>query len=362
MLSVLAIIALVIFAVRLFMQGAAFGGIATDERKERMLLSPNYRNAAFRNQHLTPSLAKGVGFFRILYTFFFRKDRNNRPSQPLPSIRTDLVHANAGKDILVWFGHSSYFIRANGKTILVDPVFSGHASPLPFTTRSYAGSDVYTADDMPPIDYLLITHDHWDHLDYDTITALQPKVRQVITGLGTGAHLERWGYAADMIRELDWFEEYMPDTGFVFTALPARHFSGRGFIRNGFLWVSFALTTPSHRIYLGGDSGYDTHFAETGKQYGPFDLAILECGQYNTFWPYIHMQPEETVQAAKDLRAKQLLPVHWAKFSLGLHAWDEPIKRVYTEAQRLQQPLLHPMIGEVVPLDKEEKTFSRWWE
>jgi len=245
--------------------------------------------------------------------------------------------------------------------MLIDPVFSGAASPFSFTAKSFPGSDVYTVDDFPELDYLFITHDHWDHLDYKTVTSLKSKVKRVITGLGTAAHLELWGYNKNIITEIDWNEKIILDDGFIAYSTSARHFSGRTFKRNKAIWMSVVLQTPSMKIFLGGDSGYDTHFKNIGEQYGPFDLAILECGQYNVYWRYIHMMPEETVQAGIDLKAKKIMPVHWAKFSLSLHDWDEPIKRVTAEALKKNVSLIHPMIGEEVDLDNPAQT-SAWWQ
>ena len=262
---------------------------------------------------------------------------------------------------MVWFGHSSYFLQIDGKKILVDPVFSGNASPVKFTTKSFEGSDVYAAADIPVIDYLFITHDHYDHLDYETIIQLKPKIKKVITGLGTGAHLEHWGIDKNSIIEKDWNEKVVLDPGFIVNTTAGRHFSGRGFKRNGALWMSFMLTTPGMKIFLGGDSGYDTHFKDIGNKFGPFDLAILECGQYNEYWKYIHMMPEEVVQAALDLQAQVLMPVHWSKFSLALHAWDDPIMRVTKESKKKNVPIINPMIGEEVDL-KKTGIYATWWK
>jgi L-ascorbate metabolism protein UlaG (beta-lactamase superfamily) len=258
-------------------------------------------------------------------------------------------------------GHSSYFIQLDGVKILVDPVFSGNASPVSFTTKAYAGSDVYTPEDMPAIDYLFITHDHWDHLDYPTMRRLRNKVKKVICGLGVGAHLERWGYASESIIEQDWYESFKPKAGWEIHALPARHFSGRVIKRNQTLWVSFALISPVARIYMGGDSGYGKHFLDIGERYGPFDLAILENGQYDVRWKYIHMLPGEQLQAAKALRAYTLLPVHSSKFTLATHDWDEPLKKI-VENQEKSVRVITPMIGEKVNLDDRQQTFKRWWE
>jgi len=350
-----------IVAVYLFMHGAPFGALPSGDRLKKISQSPNYRDGQFQNLNPTPALTEGASFFGIFREFFFDRNKQKQPPGPLPSMKTDLLHLDPAHNILVWFGHSSYFMQVDQKTILVDPVFSGNASPLSGTTKSFKGSDIYTVPDLPVIDYLFITHDHWDHLDYKTLLQLKPKVNKIITGLGTAAHLASWGYDENMIIEMDWNESVKPDPGFIVTAMPARHFSGRGFSRNKTLWMSFIFAGPGKKIYIGGDSGYDSHFKEIGKQFGPFDLAILEDGQYDKNWKYIHMMPEETVQAAMDLGAQKLLPVHWAKFSLSVHAWNDPIIRVQNEAALKKQKLIHPMIGESVNLDQDQ-VFRNWWE
>lgn len=364
MILVYLLVVLIVFviAVYIFMRQSPFGQIATGERLQHIKRSPNYRDGSFQNQHFTPTMTEGVSYSKVMKEFFFHKNPRNRPAKELPSQKTNLHTLAADKNVLVWFGHSSYFIQVDGKKILVDPVFSGNASPVTFTTKNYPGSDVYSTADIPEIDYLFISHDHWDHLDYPTVIALQLKIKKIITGLGTAAHFERWGFDMNQVIEKDWNEEFELDKGFIVNTLPARHFSGRGFTRNQSLWMSFAFTTPTLKLYLGGDSGYDTHFAEIGKKLGPFDLAILECGQYNQNWKYIHMMPEELIQAGIDLQAKKILPVHWAKFTLGQHAWDEPIIRVTTEGKKKNFPVWHPMIGQLVDLSSDTNNFTNWWE
>ena len=358
---IIALLVLPVLVVIVFLRQPQFGKYASGERLQRIERSAHYKNGQFQNLSHTPALTEGVSYFAVLTEFFFRKSKRGKPAMTLPSKAIDLSTLNQHKDVLVWFGHSSYFMQIDGKRFLVDPVLSGSASPVKFTTRSFTGSDVYTTDALPEIDYLFITHDHWDHLDYDTITQLKPKIGKIITGLGVGEHLERWGFRKEDIIEKDWNEKILLPDGFVVHTAPARHFSGRGFKRNRSLWMSFILETPTMKLYLGGDSGYDTHFNEIGEKFGPFDLAILENGQYGKNWKYIHMTPEEVIQAAKDLKATVLLPVHWSKFSLSVHAWDEPIIRVMSEARRQNQPLLHPMIGELVDL-KQIAPSTRWWE
>jgi L-ascorbate metabolism protein UlaG (beta-lactamase superfamily) len=350
-----------ILTVVLYFREPKFGKLPSGKVLERIKLSPNFTIGQFQNLEFTPNLTEGASLIRVMQKFFFEKSKFNKPPSPLPSKKTDLLNLDPTKNMLVWFGHSSYFMQIDGKKILVDPVFSGAASPFSFTTKSFAGSDVYTAADFPEIDYLFITHDHWDHLDFKTIVKLRSKVNQIITGLGVAPHLRFWGYDAGKIIELDWNDEISLQNGFHVWAVASRHFSGRLFKRNRSLWNAYVLQTPTLKILIGGDSGYGAHFEVIGKRFGPFDLAILECGQYNLYWKHIHAMPEEVVQAAIDLKAKHILPVHWAKFSLSLHDWDEPIKRVMAEAERRNVSVIHPMIGEEVDF-RNLKTYSRWWE
>lgn len=358
-------IGIVLFAMSLsvwgFMQQGSFGKAPSGERLSRIQQSSNYRDGSFQNQSFTPVMPENVSMFTVLKDGMFNRSKRNVPKDPMPSQKTDLKNLNPEKNILVWFGHSSYFMQIDGKKILVDPVFSGHASPVSFMVSSFKGSDVYTPEDFPEIDYLFITHDHWDHLDYKTVLKLKTKVDKVITGLGVGSHFDHWGFDPKKIIELDWNGQVFPDSGFVVTATPGRHFTGRGFKRNQSIWNSFVFQTPTKKIFIGGDSGYDTHFAKIGVEHGPFDLALLECGQYNEYWKYIHLMPEQTVQAAIELKAKTLMPVHWAKFALAYHAWDESIQRVTKEAGRLNVPILHPMIGEEVDLD-DFGVQPEWWK
>lgn len=357
-ICLLLLLALAVYA---FVQRPEFGKTATGAQLDAYRRSPHFFAGSFRNASPTPNLAEDANIWQVMYDFFFRKDPKSKPKTALPSEKTELKALRPDENVLVWFGHSSYFIRIDGKNILVDPVFSGAASPIAATTRSFLGSDVYAADDFPEIDLLLITHDHWDHLDHKTIVQLRPKVKQVVTSLATGLHLQSWGYEPSAISELDWWKHLYLANGFKIYATPARHFAGRGLKRNQAFWNSFVLETPSRRLFLGGDSGYDTHFKEIGDKFGPFDLAVMECGQYNTAWKYIHMLPGQWLKAAQDLRTKAVLPVHWGKFSLALHAWDEPIEKISQEFASSDIALWTPIIGEKVDFDNL-LPFAKWWK
>lgn len=362
MILFLIIMTVLAVSVFLFLQLPIFGKAPSGQRLEKIEKSPNYKDGAFVNELPTPMFTEGHSFFGTFYNFFFGKSPDVKPKQKIPSVYTDLKNRPENSDELIWFGHSSYLIRIQGTTFLTDPVFSGNASPISGTTKAFEGADRYTTDDMPPIDYLIITHDHYDHLDYKTIKAIKNKVAHVICGLGVGAHLEYWGFSADKIIEKDWNETITLKEGFVIHTLPARHFSGRTFKRNNTLWLSLLLEANGKKIYLGGDSGYDPHFAKIGQQFGPIDLAILENGQYNEAWHAIHCMPEETMMAARDLRAKRLMPVHNSKFALGLHAWYEPMREVSRLNEKYHLSLVSPLIGEPVDLNDSTRVFKEWWK
>lgn len=353
---------LLVIATSVYMKQAKFGQGPSAQHKASISQSPNYSDGAFKNLNFTPDLTEGHSMMGIIYEQFFKTHPRTEPIQPIPSQKTDLQNLAEDENVLIWFGHSSYFIQLDGKTILVDPVFSGNASPLPGTVKAFEGTDIYSVDDMPEIDYLFISHDHYDHLDYTTMRDLKDKVNMVICGLGVGSHIKKWGYSDNQISEQDWYDELNPDSGFTIRTLPARHFSGRGFTRKNTLWTSYLFESPSHKIYFGGDSGYDPLFAEIGEKFGPIDLAILDNGQYNVAWREVHMFPEEVIQAAKDLKANRLFPVHSSKFVLAMHPWDEPLREVDRLIQDNSTLLVTPIIGEKVNLKDSTQSFSKWWE
>jgi L-ascorbate metabolism protein UlaG (beta-lactamase superfamily) len=346
-----------------YKQAPQLGKAPKEKRLKWLRQSPNYKKGKFQNIHFTPTISEGYTMSGVLYDFIFKKFPRTKPIDAIPSIKTDLKSLPITQNVLIWFGHSSYFIQLDGKRFLIDPVFSGNASPIPNSNKSFRGTDVYSADDMPEIDFLLITHDHYDHLDYPTIMALKSKIKQVICGLGVGEHFEYWKFDSTIIIEKDWNESItITDTMMLHTA-PARHFSGRGLSRNNTLWLSFILQAKDLKLYLGGDSGYDTHFAEIGEKFGGFDLALLDNGQYNLAWQAIHMLPHEGLKAAKDLNTKRLLPIHSSKFKLANHPWDEPLDTIMTlNENEFHCPVITPRIGEVVYLSNINQVFSKWWK
>ncbi|WP_233164795.1 MBL fold metallo-hydrolase [Pedobacter sp. ASV28] len=361
MIVLLSLVLLFTLATFLYMRHPKFGKAPSGKRLTLLQQSPNYKDGKFQNIEYTPDLTKGYSMLGIMYDMFFKKHPRRKPIDSLPSVKTDLLNLPIDSNVLVWFGHSSYYLQVEGKRFLIDPVLSGNASPLPGTNKSFKGSDIYSVADLPPIDYLVISHDHYDHLDYETIVALKAKVGKVICGLGVGEHFEHWGFAPEQLIEKDWNEAITLDAGMTLNTVPGRHFSGRGFTRNNTLWLAYVLKTPTLNIFIGGDSGYGTHFEKIGEKFGPFDLAILENGQYNVAWQAIHTLPVEVIKAAKDLKAKRIFPVHSSKFMLAMHQWDEPLN----EVSRLNDgeiPLVTPMIGEVVRLDDEKQTFTQWWK
>ena len=362
MYIVLIIVLLIVATVIAFLQLPKFGKMPTGKRLETIKESPQYKNGSFQNESFTPDLTEGASFFSVGKEFFFGEKKRRKPADEIPSVKTNLLTLDIHKDVLVWFGHSSYFMQIDGKRILVDPVLSGFASPISFTTKAYKGTDIYSTDEIPEIDYLFISHDHWDHLDYRTLKKLQPKIKNIICSLGTGQHLEHWGFNSNIIFEKDWHQQIILADDFVVNTVPARHFSGRGLKRNQALWTSYVLQTPSMKIFIGGDSGYDKHFVAIGEKFGPFDLAILENGQYNKSWKYIHMMPQEVLQAAKELGALRLFPVHSSKFSLAIHDWDEPLSTITSLNKNETISLITPMIGEQVNLKDNDQQFSEWWK
>ncbi len=361
-ISVVAIMLIASAASLPFVLNAGFGQAPQGAEKSLIERSPNYRDGEFQNTLPTPGFSSDKNMVVALWEFLTVKRENARPQQPLPLVPTDLASLPLATDTMIWLGHSSWYLQLSGKRILIDPVFSSYAAPFAFLNKAFDGNYPWQAANMPDIDLLIISHDHYDHLDYATIKGLMPKIKRAVVPLGVGSHLRYWGMKDELITEADWQQSVTISDALSVHVLPARHFSGRGLKRNQTLWASFMFVTPTQKIYYSGDSGYGPHFKAIGEQFGKVDIAILEDGQYDQDWRYIHMMPEQTAQAAVDLNAERVLPGHAGRFVLAKHTWDDPYKRLAQASKDKAYRLLTPMQGEPVWPADATQTFRAWWE
>lgn len=358
------VLLLVVLAVAAFgiLHLPVFGKLPGSAEQTRFAHSQNYRDGVFRNQIETPVLTTRDSEFSLWWKTLSAPKGQARPPVPLPAIRADLRTLPADQDLAVWLGHSSYYIQLAGRRILIDPVFSDHASPVPGVVSAFAGTNLYHAAEMPPIDVLIISHDHYDHLDYSTVKALREQVRNVVVPLGVAEDFMAWGYAPGLVHEADWYEDVRIDERLTIHVTPARHYSGRTLARNRTLWAGFVLEAPQRRLFLSGDSGYGPHFAEIGRRFGPFDWAALDSGQYDPRWANVHMNPEQAAQAAIDLGVKALTPEHVGRFSLAPYDWDDPFRRTVAASRGRPYALWTPMIGQPLYFDQRPQRFEHWWE
>lgn len=339
-----------------------FGGKVTKELKERYRQSPQWDGSKFLNQEETKMDFSIQDLPKMLYEQFFNTG-GREPKQPIPvqPFDWDAFMAPADQAKLIWYGHSVILMSVSGLTILIDPMLGPDASPIaPFRTKRFSENTLEIIEQLPPIDVLLMTHDHYDHLDLASIERLKPKVKQYVTSLGTGRHLAYWGIDAGQITELDWWEQQqVGELQITFT--PTRHFSGRGLTdRAKSLWGGWAIKSPHENLYFSGDGGYGPHFVEVGERLGPFDFGMMECGQYNESWHLIHMYPEESIQAAQDAKVAKIMPVHWAGFALAQHTWTEPVIRFTKEAQKKGVSFMTPPLGQLFGYDAQIQ--GAWWE
>jgi len=365
------LIGLMTFSIIVFIScSPQFGGKLSSTQKANYVSSPNFKEGKFINKdelQVSPKITFS-GFIQGIGTMF-SKDTSAQSTMPNGDILVEELNPadiSKIKDAtrLIWFGHSTFLIQLKNKNILIDPMFGQAPSPV-----SWAGGKRFSSklpieiENLPQIDAVLLSHDHYDHLDYGSILALKDKVKIFYTPLGLSIHLEKWGVEKERIIELDWWEESNQDQ-LIFRCTPAQHASGRKpNAMSNILWSSWIINSEKVNLFFSGDGGYADHFKEIGEKYGPFDFAMMECGQYNKMWPKLHMFPEQTAQASIDIKAKQFMPIHWGAFRLSNHEWDEPIMRVQKAAKKLNIPVIIPKIGEPIMIEPIIKYSNEtWWE
>lgn len=356
----LPVLALVLF----FSFAPQVGAPPTGNHREQISTSAQYSDGEFVNS-LPTGLGNPASIMWKAGRQYFTDMEAREPQQVITTVPFDASGFEAiGEEevAITWFGHSTVLISIAGHTLLADPVFGARASMFSFAgPEHFAYAPRASLDELPPIDAVIISHDHYDHLDHYAISVLKDRVEKFYVPLGVGSHLRSWGVPEQNIIELDWWEEAMFSDKLTLVATPSRHFSGRGLTdRNATLWASWSLIGGSRRVFFSGDSGYFPGFKEIGDRYGPFDFVMMECGAYNELWADIHLMPEQSAQAFRDLRGRVLMPIHWGKFNLALHPWKEPVQRLHAAMKGDQRIIAQPRVGQVFYIDRDIPT-AKWW-
>jgi len=338
-----------------------FGGKLTKERIAQYEKSPNWKKGAFRNLERTAIDIGVKDIPKMIYKQFFQREgREPKESLPILTLNKEAFLAPSDRAKFIWYGHSVVLMRLNGKTILIDPMLGPDASPIaPMSVKRFSKDTLDLIDDFPEIDLMLMTHDHYDHVDLASFERLKPKVKKYFVSLGTGRHYEDWGVPKELITEFDWWDSSdFEDINIHLT--PSRHFAGRGGNnRAKSFWGGWTFKTKNENIWFSGDGGYGPHFKEIGERLGPFDFGFVECGQYNELWHDIHNYPEESVQAGIDTKTKNIMPVHWAGFALAMHHWKEPVNRFVVECNKQNQSFCTPRLGEMFTSNGQGS--HEWW-
>lgn len=332
-------------------------------RRERIEASARFTDGTFRNTTgVGPALKKGTTL--PVMREFLRGGGRRVPIAPLPSVSPLEAWAAPAETGLraTWLGHSTLLLEIDGARVLTDPVWSRRVSPSRLVGPKRFQPVPVPISKLPPLDAVIVSHDHYDHLDYPSIVELIRQDVPFYTSLGVGAHLEAWGVPPERVTELDWWESVeLPNTDLRITAAPSQHFSGRAAAdRNRTLWSSFALRGPQHGVFFSGDTGLTREYEEIARRLGPFDLVMLEVGAFHPAWGHIHLGPDNALEALKLLGGGSFLPVHWGTFDLGIHDWDEPAERLIELAPSLDSPLLMPMLGAPIEPSRVEGV-ETWW-
>ncbi|MEC0230930.1 MBL fold metallo-hydrolase [Paenibacillus alba] len=336
-----------------------FGRKPSKAKAKDLSRSVQYVNGKFENA--VPTMMD-MGFKTTVSILrdFIKSSPNRRPSSPpvmdVPSFSKDK------ETKVTWFGHSASLVTMDGKSLLLDPMFGKAPSPFPwFGKGRYSGGLPFEIAELPEIDAVLLSHDHYDHLDYGTIMKIKDKVGKFIVPLGVSSHLIRWGIQPGKIEEHDWWDEFTFE-GLTLACTPATHFSGRSLTdRGATLWCSWVIAGVNSKIFFSGDSGYAPHFKAIGEKYGPFDLTLMECGQYDDRWSDIHMMPEETVQAHIDVKGKLMIPIHWGAFTLAVHDWNDSVSRAVRAAYANEVAIATPRMGQTIHVHAAEYPQAPWW-
>jgi L-ascorbate metabolism protein UlaG (beta-lactamase superfamily) len=341
--------------------GATLGGKIEGERLARVNASPNF--AGGQAQNTAPTTLESASPWEFLVEYF-RGAKERKPPSPAPMESPDPADLESLRERgirFIWLGHSSVYLELDGTRVLIDPVWSDRASPFSILGPKRSHPVPVALANLPDVDLVVISHDHYDHLDPGVVRELAPKGLRFAVPLGVGAHLEKWGVAAEQIIELDWWE------GSTFASLdlvatPARHFSGWQVTdRDRTLWASWALIGPKSRVFYSGDTGWLDEFERIGDEYGPFDLTIIKCGAYGEGWPDIHIDGTQAVEAHVALNGRRMLPVHWLTFDLALHPWAEPVEHAIERADELGVEVITPKLGQLIDLQGRVET-EHWWE
>jgi L-ascorbate metabolism protein UlaG (beta-lactamase superfamily) len=361
MLTTILILALVLGVAAYFITSLPqFGKAPSGEYLQALTRSPQHNGKVFVNEG-NVQMSFTLSSMPKMIKAYMNKPAGMRPDT-LP------IHHPSSEELtqdtsahLTWFGHSAFLLEIDTLSILLDPMLGPAAAPFEFQVKRFNRDLPISLEDLPEIDAVIYSHDHYDHLDYPTVLALKDKVKHFFVPLGLKGHLMHWGVEATRITEMDWWEETTYQ-GIGLTCTPSQHFSGRGLNdRGGTLWCSWVIKASDKKIFFSGDSGYFSGFKRIGKLHGPFDLALVECGQYNEMWQEIHMLPEESAQAAVDLNAHAMMPIHWGMFELALHPWKEPVQRVKAKADELNMPIITPQVGKRISLNNISPS-DAWWE
>lgn len=339
-----------------------FGGKITNELLHQYEQSENWKEGAFQNLEKTEMDMSLGKIPAAIYKQLTKKGQKPKANLPIIPFDKAAFLTPTEKAKFVWYGHSVVLMNLNEKTILIDPMLGSDTTPIaPFDNKRFSKSSLDLIDDFPEIDLILLTHDHYDHLDYDSIQKLKHKTKKYFVALGLKRHLVKWGVDSELITEFDWWNDAMLEE-IQITFTPTRHFSGRGLKDKAkCLWGGWVFKTEKENIWFSGDSGYGRHFKSVGERLGPFDFAFMECGQYNDDWRSIHMFPHESVQAALDAQVKKAMPVHWSGFALSYqHTWTEPAEEFVEFSKEQKLDYLLPQIGKLFTYS--DTIQDKWWQ